>query len=44
MKIRSKITFNIFTLVALLASLLGSAVFVPSVQAVESTDLKPPPV
>ncbi len=41
MKIRSKITFNIFTLVALLASLLGSAVFVPSVQAVESTDLKP---
>ncbi len=37
MKSRSKLMFNIFTLIALLASLLGSAVFVPSVQAVEST-------
>ncbi|MBK8617477.1 MAG: SBBP repeat-containing protein [Anaerolineales bacterium] len=33
MKPRSKIMFNIFTLSALLVSLLGSAVFVPSVQA-----------
>ncbi|MBK8822370.1 MAG: hypothetical protein IPN58_07080 [Anaerolineales bacterium] len=33
MKPRSKIMFNIFTLSALLASLLGSVVFVPSVQA-----------
>ncbi len=39
MKIRSKITFNIFTLVALLASLLGSAVFVPSVQASQDNSL-----